>query len=209
MTGHAASAPLHSFDTIVLAGGRGSRLHGIDKASIVLAGERLVDRAVDAATQAGAARVIVAGPEHTASRDAFVVREDPPYGGPLAGVAAAFPLARAPWVLLLACDLEHPGLVCEQLLAEFRRRAQTEASLSREVDGFVLRDASGHPQWLASLHRTSALRRGLETLDGAFTDRPLRLLFSQSQLIEIDATDRVVADIDLPEDLQRIEKEYS
>lgn len=207
MTDRAAFA-LPSFDAIVLAGGRGSRLNGIDKASIVLAGERLVDRAVGAATEAGAGRVIVAGPEHTASRYAVVVREDPPYGGPLAGVAAALPLVRAPWVLLLACDLEHPGLVCEQLMAGFENLSQTEASLGHEIDGFVLRDAGGQPQWLASLHRTSTLRRGLEALDGAFTDRPLRLLFAQSRLVEVDATDRVVADIDLPEDLQRIEKEH-
>ena len=51
-----------SMDAVVLAGGRGSRLGGVDKAGIVLNGERLVDRAVAAARANGAERVVIVGP---------------------------------------------------------------------------------------------------------------------------------------------------
>ena len=45
-------------DAIVLAGGRASRLGGIDKPALVIRGARLVDHAVDGASAAGADQVI-------------------------------------------------------------------------------------------------------------------------------------------------------
>lgn len=77
-----------AFDAIVLAGGRGSRLGGVDKAALELGGERLVARVVAATREAGADRVVVVGPGSAAVPDATLVREDPPFSGPLPALAA-------------------------------------------------------------------------------------------------------------------------
>ena len=104
-------------DVIVLAGGRSSRLDGVAKASLVVDGTTLLQRAVeagltaiavgaDAAPGAGAARgeggrLVVVGPDddstalgdihHGALGSSGAVlrtRETPPFGGPAAGIAA-------------------------------------------------------------------------------------------------------------------------
>ena len=81
------------YDAIILAGGRASRLGGVQKAAIEIGGRALLDIALEAAASAG--RVVVVGPDEL-RRDARggdaasvrFVREEPPFGGPVAGIAA-------------------------------------------------------------------------------------------------------------------------
>ncbi|MEH0111212.1 NTP transferase domain-containing protein [Tersicoccus sp. MR15.9] len=96
-------------DAIVLAGGRGSRLGGVDKAALTLDGRRLLDRTLDAvrgavlggetATRTGTGTIVVVGPDAVLpagthhdvlflDRHVRLVREDPPFGGPAAATAA-------------------------------------------------------------------------------------------------------------------------
>uniref|UniRef100_UPI00165DB73E molybdenum cofactor guanylyltransferase n=1 Tax=Actinotalea sp. JY-7885 TaxID=2758576 RepID=UPI00165DB73E len=73
-----------TFDAIVLAGGQGRRLGRVSKPDVVVAGRTLLDHAL--AATAGARRVVVVGPPELARPGVTVVREDPPSGGPVAGV---------------------------------------------------------------------------------------------------------------------------
>ena len=207
------------FDAIVLAGGRGSRLGGVDKAAVELGEQRLVDRAVGAAREAGAARVIVAGPPHTGTFADAVVREDPPFSGPLSALGAAIDVARAPWVMLLACDLVHPDAivarlreaVCESVHETERAVASAradgaEAAGAAARDGAILLDESGHPQWLAACARTAPLRARLAALrdePGGTDGRPLRAAFETLALQRIRARAGSTDDIDTPEQLAR------
>ncbi len=195
-------------DAIVLAGGRGRRLGGADKASIRLRDERLIDRAVGAARRIGVERIVVVGPRGATDADAVSVREDPPFSGPLAALAAGLAALesgsaeagdRAEWVLLLACDLEHPGAVCDALASALARARDDD----RLRDGVLLEDPGGRSQWLAGVYRRSALRDGLDAAGGELADLPLRLAFSRAELIRCPATAEVTADIDTPEDLER------
>lgn len=70
---------------IILTGGGGVRM-GADKAELDWAGRRAVDRLADLARSVGAGVVVTAGP-----RDYGLpaIAEDPPGGGPVAGVLAA------------------------------------------------------------------------------------------------------------------------
>ncbi|WP_449282092.1 NTP transferase domain-containing protein [Leucobacter sp.] len=187
-------------DAVVLAGGRGSRLGGRDKAVIALGGERLVDRAVVSARAAGAGCVVVVGPAHTGSEGVLVVREDPPFAGPLAALAAALPHLRADWLLLLSCDLVRPDAVCALLAAQL---PGSEDGPAADIDGIVLRDGSGRDQWLAGAYRLGALRAGLEGLGGDPAGAPLRALLGGLRLRRVDAPDDTTADIDEPADLER------
>ncbi|QIM16975.1 NTP transferase domain-containing protein [Leucobacter insecticola] len=200
-----------AFAAVVLAGGRGSRLGGIDKAAVTLQGSRLVDRAVDAARAAGAAQLIVVGPEHAGGEGVAVVREDPPFTGPLAALAAALPLVRHEWLLLLSCDLVYPDRVCTVILREFASRRilaeETAPELKDQTtatsDGLVLRDTEGHAQWLAGLYRVSALRAAAQRLGANIENAPLRKLLGELDLVWIDVEPETTADIDDREDLSR------
>ncbi|MWV49213.1 NTP transferase domain-containing protein [Rathayibacter sp. VKM Ac-2803] len=149
-----------AFDAVILAGGRASRLDGVDKPLLLLDGRTLLERVL--ATAEGAARTIVVGPPVPPALlgRAVAVREDPPFGGPVAALAAALPLLEhepAPeWVLLLAGDLVDPAPAVETLLST--RTDGGAASL-------LAVDRDGRTQFLLGLHRTRELARALRLLD--------------------------------------------
>jgi molybdenum cofactor guanylyltransferase len=95
---------------VVLAGGVGRRF-GSDKARALVAGTRLIDRAL-AATAAFERVWVVAGePERAAALAPLlpdperVVPDDLPGAGPIGGIATALRLAGHRWVAVLAVDL--------------------------------------------------------------------------------------------------------
>lgn len=185
-------------DAILFAGGRGSRLGGVDKAELRLNGARLIDRVVAAVRSGGVDRVVVVGPDHAVPAGCIAAREDPPFSGPLAALAAG--LAALPerdaTVLLLACDLEDPEAVVARL-----NRETLEVD-GRPVDAVVLSDPDGRAQWLAGAYRSAALRAGLAGA-GAVENRPLRAAFADLSIRWAEASAAVVADIDSPADLAR------
>ena len=134
------------FDAIILAGGQGRRLGGVDKAAIVVAGETLLERALKAAE--GAQRVIVVGPERDVSRAIAWTSERPPGGGPVAALAAGVASVASDVVVVLAVD--HP-------FADRRAVARLLASVGG-CDGAVIVDADGRPALVAA-YRTRVLRR--------------------------------------------------
>src|SRR5690349_15006086 len=90
------------WDAIVLAGGRGSRLGGVDKAALELGGESLLDRTFRAL--AGARRVVVAGDPRPVPAGVVVVQEEPRFAGPAAAIGAAMREVGAAYVFLAGCD---------------------------------------------------------------------------------------------------------
>lgn len=183
---------------IILTGGRASRLDGIPKALVRLEGATLLERAVDAARTAGAAPVIIAGPEvRPAPDDVRWVREDPVFTGPAAALHAAMSLASAdaPWTLVLAVDLVRPAEAVARLMAD-------RELLPADTDGVCLGDASSRPQWLTGLYRTAALTRGTASLADEGRDQPVRQIMAELAIAVVRAPDEVVADIDTWQDLQ-------
>lgn len=180
-------------DAIVLAGGRGTRLGGVDKGGLEVGGRSLLDRAL--AAVAGCSQVVVVG--DLAPRPGVVVtREDPPHGGPAAAVGAGLARVRAPWVLLVACDLPEAEDAVAALLAA-----------DRGPDGVLAVDAAGRRQHLLSLVATDALRasvRAAGDLDGA----PLRRLLASLRLAELVLPPRLTQDVDTWHDLGRARGEH-
>ncbi|NUT71191.1 NTP transferase domain-containing protein [Pseudarthrobacter sp. C4D7] len=111
------------FDAVILAGGRSSRLGGVPKQSLVFQGETLLERAVAAAD--GARRTVIVGDGETLAGVArtkgpltgetgpptlLTCREEPPFAGPAAAIAAGLAALSgmgegAPYCLVLACDM--------------------------------------------------------------------------------------------------------
>lgn len=183
----------------MFAGGRGSRLGGVDKAELRLDGTRLVDRAVAAVRAGNAEHVVVVGPDHAVPAECIAAREDPPFAGPLAALAAGLAALpeRGSTLFLLACDLEDP----EAVIAQLNREALTTED-GGPVDAVVLSDPDGRAQWLAGLYDTAALRAGLAAA-GETANRPLRAAFDGLTIRFAAAPAIVVADIDTPADLAR------
>ena len=128
--------PAPDLAAVVLAGGTAVRMGGIDKAAIELDGVTFLERALAALAAAG--EVVVVGDEVPTSRPATFVREDPPLGGPAAGVVAGLSrlAGRPAYVAVLAVDMP---LVTADTVARLVGTADGR-------DGAVLLDDDGRRQ---------------------------------------------------------------
>lgn len=191
---------LPSFDAVLLAGGRAARLGGIDKTALGAPGDTLLDRAVHAA--AAARRTVLVGSREDARTPTGIVlvREDAPFGGPVSGLAAglgAVP-ASAPLTLVLACDLVRPVEAVTLLL-----RAVDPADDDADRDGWVAVDDDGRRQPLLALYRSTALRTAVDSLDEV-VGASLRRLTAPLTLVEVPVPSALCADVDTPDDAERL-----
>jgi molybdopterin-guanine dinucleotide biosynthesis protein A len=183
---------------IVLAGGAGSRLGGVDKASIDVAGRSLLERAL--AAVAGARATIVVGPDRDLPPGITGTQEQPPGGGPVAAVAAGLTSLSAQGVddglvVVLACDMPFLGTgAVERLVATARDR--------RDRDGAAYVDARGRRQHLAAVYDITRLRTAigsLDQVDGAAMRHVAELL----TMVEIEADPETTLDCDTWPDVRR------
>ena len=219
-------------DLIVLAGGRGSRLGGALKPAVEVAGRTLLSRVLDARPLAE--RAVVVGPAearpaaidgHGNAVSVVWALEDPPFGGPVAGLAAGLAaleadaptrdeadaltlgLADAPtldepagWVLVLACDLPLGAEAARTLLVCASALVQTgEAD---NVDGVHFSDNHGRPQWLAALYRAPALRAAMARLGDRVDGASMRILLEGLHLTALLDESTASTDVDTWEDVE-------
>lgn len=149
MTGTAAGEPL--FAAIVLAGGAASRLGGVEKPVLPLGDQSLLDHVLGGLPPG--TRIIVVGPPQPTGPAVTFTREDPPGGGPVAGVAAGLAHVREEVVVLLAADMPFVAPGVPMLVSALRE--------SPTLDGVLLVDAEGRDQPLAGAYWVRALRRRL------------------------------------------------
>jgi len=197
-----------AFDAVVLAGGRSARLGGAPKALLRQGGERLLDRA--AAATDGAAALIVVAPETTpVPAGATLTREDPPFSGPLAGLAAGLdaPTRTSGWVLALACDI--PGAVPAVAALLSRAEQLAENGELADADALLAQPAGDRPQPLLALYRVAALQQ--EFARRAPADRSMWSVLDGLAWQPVPAPAGSGADVDTPADAAalgwRIEQE--
>lgn len=172
---------------IVLAGGRGSRLGGVDKAALELEGASLLDRALRAVA---GLRVVVVGDVEVA--EAVVVQEEPRYAGPAAAIGAGLAEVTEPYVLIVPCDQAHLDEVVPILLA---------ADFG-EADGAVAVDPGGRRQHLLCLARSDALRGAVDSQPN-LVNLSVRSLLEPLELVEVPIGARGALDIDTWHDHER------
>jgi len=141
------------FDAVVLAGGRGVRLGGVDKALIEIGDVTLLDRAL--AAVAAADRIVAVGPRRRADLRVRWVREEPPGAGPVHALGAGLEHVAADLVVVLAVD--HP-LVTQATITSILDAAHGH-------DGGVICDPAGHMQPLVGAYRRSILQDRIGALD--------------------------------------------
>jgi len=178
---------------IVVAGGRGTRMGGIDKPGLELAGSTLRERALAAARDARLEPVVHVGPETD--------------GGPVAALAAGIArldLAVVYDVVVLAGDLVRPDLVVAALLADGLGGPGDDGAASdgSAPDGTVLVDPEGREQWLAARYRVEALLARLKALPDGPRGASLRALVDGLDLCRARTDGAVVADVDSWQDYE-------
>ncbi len=175
---------------VVLAGGT-SRRFGSDKLAAPLGGSTVLDTVL--ASLPPGWPVVAVGPVRETRRPVTWTREDPPGGGPLAGVAAGVALVPVDLVAVVAGDMPYAGEALAALVRALR-------AASSDVLGAVGRDDDGVPNPLLAAYRTDAVRAGLPT---PAHGRPAKLLLALPHL-ELTVPGSAARDVDTPADLEEL-----
>ncbi|MCW2782161.1 MAG: molybdopterin-guanine dinucleotide biosynthesis protein [Marmoricola sp.] len=177
---------------IILAGGTAVRLGGADKATIDIAGRTLLEHAIDAMIDL--AEVVVVGIPVPTNRPVTFLREDPPGGGPAAGLLAGlsgFP--RLPdLVVVLAVDM--PCVTA----ATIRRLTRSMVD-----DGALLADESGRRQPLCGVYSTAALQAHRPPYEQEF-GLSVHALIGNLRLAEVAGIGDEARDVDSWDDLTQL-----
>ena len=195
------AAPRADVAAIVVGGGGGERLGGASKPDLTLGGVRLIDRVCGALLEAcGAGCVAVVPPAVRVPDGVRRTLEDPPNGGPLAGIDAglrALNVGGDILVVVVSVDAPGVGAFLPALL---------EPALGEGSDGRIVRGGDPEPfdQYLMGVYRAGALRRVLDeavdslgSVRGVGVRRVLRALEVERVSVGAD----VCRDIDTPEDV--------
>ncbi|WP_181009845.1 molybdenum cofactor guanylyltransferase [Ornithinimicrobium sufpigmenti] len=216
-------------DLVILAGGRGSRLGGQDKAALVVGGRSLVERLLQDVDLGGV--VVVVGhtplPPLPDGRTVLQTLEDPPDGGPVAGIAAGLdaldgisaprtPVDPAPAGGLDVADrpdvpvgpkVGDRGWVAVAAVDQpeaARALALLAAELpyvDEEVEAVSPVDSTGHRQWLLAVYRRDALTRALEALPDV-RDTSVRRLVSGLHWQDVTMDPQHLGDVDTWQDVE-------
>jgi molybdopterin-guanine dinucleotide biosynthesis protein A len=179
------------FSGVVLAGGTAARMGGVDKGSVELAGRTLLEIAIDAFLDADEV-VVVAPAAVPTTRPVTFVCEDPPRGGPVAGLLTGVgALLRRPRLVgVLAVDMPRTTAYTMR-----RLRAASEGR-----DGAFLVGPDGRRQLAGVLdaERLSRVRPDLEGQHGM----PMHRLLAPLDLAEVPAVGEEAVDVDTWSDLR-------
>ena len=236
-------------DVVVLAGGTGRRLGGASKPDVVARGARLLDhvlaglsgltdlaepasgaeptgrsapekRSPAVATVATVGRVVVVAPAEVAL-PAGILRalEDPPLGGPVAGIAAglarlaefsgssgspgspgraapaAHAAAPAELTAVVTCDAPESGRALPALVAAARN--------AQDADGACALDGD-HVQYLLGVYRTAALTQCVAPGGAALRDVSVRRALGGLSVVHVDLGElrSAARDLDTWEDVR-------
>ena len=190
----------------MLAGGRGARLGGADKAALEVAGTPLLDRAL--AAVAGAEAVVVVGDEHPTPYPVLWTREHPAYGGPVAALYAGLDALSGDGPVRSGRDTP-PGTTRSHrtnpvvVLAVDMPEVST-GTVERLVEGVGEREGAvltaGGRRHLAMAVRADALAAARPAVtEGA----AVRGLWSRLDLADVPAVGDEAQDVDVPADLTR------
>lgn len=177
------------FAGIVLTGGGGARMGGVDKATVELGGRTLLEHALTAL--ATATEVVVVGGAVPTTRPVTYTRETPRGGGPAAGVLAG-----------LEAFAGEPSLVVVLAVDMPRVTADTVHRLvgAARGDGAVLVDHEGRRQHLCAAYTTTALARS-RPMSGEGHGMSMQRLVADLDVAEVSAEPGETRDVDTWDDL--------
>lgn len=184
---------------VILTGGTGTRLGGVDKAAIEIGGITLLERAITAT--GSAQEVVVVGAQVPTSRQVTWTREDPAGGGPAAGLLTGLDaFSTAPdLVCVLAVDMPR---VTRPTVARLVGAMAADPS----ADAAVLVDAEGIRQTLAGVYRHSALLAARPESREQEHGLSIRRLVAPLRIIGVAAVGDEAHDVDTWADLRALDE---
>ncbi|MBM6401424.1 molybdenum cofactor guanylyltransferase [Phycicoccus sonneratiae] len=181
--------------TVVVLAGGGSTRFGTDKLAADLGGVTVLDHLLGGLPAHWP--VVLVGPRRdTVRSDAVWVREDPPGGGPLAGVATGAEAVHTALMAVVAGDMPHAAAAVPRLLT-----ALDEAR--PEVAAAVAVDDDAHVNPLLAVYRVAAVR---EALPASAHDGPAKRLLRLPHT-EVRVAGTPGRDVDTPDDLERLRRD--
>lgn len=187
---------------LVLAGGSGRRLGGVSKADLDV-GDRLLDLVLAALRSHVNGKVVVVAPATVPVPDGVGrTMEDPPGGGPLAGIGAGVEALEGESGVVLVVGVDTPGI---HLLAPSLLDAAAQA-IAGGLDGAIIH--GGHPvpydQFLQAAYDLDALEDVLSAAGASgagLHGRSVTKVLGQMALVRVPAGSGDCRDLDTPEDL--------
>lgn len=186
---------------VILAGGAGSRLGGVDKALLEYEGETLLGRLI-LAFESVVSEIVVVGEKrdldcNSATPITWTI-EEPVRGGPLAGLAAGVDKLTAgdTWFFALACDQPFAARAIFPLL-------EAAKLAGPEVDGILGKDQSGRSQSLTAIYRKTAVDRAFGEL-GSPHGLPMRALLKRLNVFEFELPLGASQDVDTTADIMEL-----
>jgi len=195
--------PRSDITGLILAGGQGRRMGGVDKGLVELAGKTMVQHAFERLHPQVASVLINANrniPEYEKIGVPVVSDIIGDYAGPLAGMASGLRASTTDYVLTAPCD--------SPMLAPDLASRMAQALTSEDGDIAVAHDGERmHPVF--ALLRRDLLVDLLEFLDTG--GRKIDIWFERHDTVVVDFSDRVesFANVNRPEDKQRLQVELS
>jgi molybdopterin-guanine dinucleotide biosynthesis protein A len=167
---------MKTWSAIVLSGGTNRRF-GSDKSAALLHGITLLDHVLSFIPKE--IKTVVVGKD---------VLEEPPLGGPVAGIARGLQEIDTEFVAVAAVDMPYGSALFSQLL----NTISADAAMPIDADGFK--------QPLCGIYRRVALLSAIEKL-GNPHGQSMRALCELLAIDEVQVDARALIDIDTPEDL--------
>lgn len=175
---------------VVLAGGE-SRRFGSDKLAAPLAGSTVLDHLL--ASLPAPWPVVVVGESRTTARAVTWTCEDPPGGGPLAGIEAGLALVGTGLVAVVAGDMPYAAAGLVALAAALGAAAP-------DILAAVGTDDEGVANPLLAVYRAAAVRAGLPH---PAHGRPAKTLLALPH-VEVRVAGVASRDVDTPADLEEL-----
>ena len=183
-----------SLTALLVSGGKATRLGGITKTALTVDGVPLIKRALSAVCGVSPHCPAVVVGDTDGLDDLGQVthlREDPPFAGPAAAIAAGIQHVTTEFVAVLATDLP--------LIDTHTIRALMDAV--GDADCAVAVDPTGRAQYLTAVWRTRALAQVVSAAEVAH--RPARTLYDRCEWVPVHLEQATTADIDTYADAQR------
>lgn len=180
---------------VILSGGGGVRLGGVDKGSIEVHGRTLLEHALAATAEAD--EVVVVGPEVPTTRPVTWTIEEPAGGGPAAGLLAGLDAlaVRPDLVCVLAVDMPRFSAATLDRLVDV-------LAYDDEADAVCLVDDEHRKQWLAAVYRYDALVAARPARREAEHGLPTGRLMLPLRILGVPAVDQEARDLDTWADLR-------
>lgn len=193
---------MESVSAIILAGGRGTRLGGVNKALVEVGGRPIVARQLDVLRRLGAEVVAVANDDSLASFDVRIVPDVERQAGPLMGLYSGLRAAQGELCLVVACDMP---LLSERLL-----RWLIEQAPGHDLVAPVI---GGQPEPAHAVYRRApclgaaeaALARGDRRLISFWPEVRVRHV-GEPELRHLDPELRSFFNVNTPADLEQAER---